>query len=250
MLFYRSYALCVFKMHEEVLIIWVNERKRMRIRISSQQMLKYLGSWLPLKNLFLIPTFYVVSCCNSKFSCDQSVRSEENTDNANSLLITLINQSPEIYGDSLGGLESFSCFLVNRIMEKRQNPPVVTDFRKNPGMIKLIDEHSKRLLLPDLHGLQYNKAFFFHKFTRLSSRSPNNCVVIEDDTVILIQNFLQLFDVLVYHIFLFTLIGFKGNRHTRFVDILSTNECWPLKSVCFKSIKLPVIPKAPSTSCF
>ncbi len=62
-------------------------------------------------------------------SCDQSVRSEENTDYANSLLVAFINQSPGIYGDSfitynihnlchlseecrrLGGLETFSCFV-------------------------------------------------------------------------------------------------------------------------------------------
>jgi hypothetical protein len=143
-------------------------------------------------------------------------------------------------------------------MEKQQNPPVFTNFRKNPDMIKLIDEHSKGPLLPGLHGLQYNKAFF-HKL-RLSARSPNNCVVIEDDTVILIQNFLQLFDgeiliigrkFLVYDNF-FDLNGLDSKAiGIQIVDTLSTNlECWPLKSVRFKSIKLPVIQKATPTSCF
>ncbi|XP_045034558.1 uncharacterized protein LOC116918962, partial [Daphnia magna] len=324
---------------KKLLNIWVNERKRMRIRMSSQQIAeisrllvaieelipvefsrktrtlnelsRFKATELRLLLLYVLPFvlknripdevyqhFMLLHVAIRILSCDQSVRSEENTDYANILLITFINQSPGIYGDSfitynihnlchlseecrrLGGLESFSCFvfenhlgtlknllkksakpleqLVNRIMEKRQNPPVVTNFRKNPDMIKLIDEHSKGPLLPDLHGLQYNKAFF-HKL-RLSSRSPNNCVVLADDTVILIHNFLQLFDgeiliigrkFLVYENFL-DLNGLDSKAiGIQIVDTLATNlECWPLKSVRFKSIKLPVIHKAPPTSCF
>jgi hypothetical protein len=37
-------------------------------------------------------------------------------------------------------------------------------------------------LFPGIHGLQYDKAFFNQ--LQLSSRSSNNCVVINDDTVI------------------------------------------------------------------
>jgi hypothetical protein len=131
------------------------------------------------------------------------VKSEENIEYANVLLVNFINQSPAIYGDKfitynihnlchlseecrrLGALENFSCFifenhlgklknlvkksarpleqLVNRIMEKRNNPSVERTLLPNPDLIKLIDEHFKGPMLPRLlYGMQYEKAYF-HK---------------------------------------------------------------------------------------
>lgn len=180
----------------------------------------------------------------------------------------------------LGALENFSCFvfenhlgklknlvkksakpleqLVNRIMEARNNPSVERTLLRNPDLIKLIDEHFKGPMLPWLHGMQYEKAYF-HKL-RLSTRSPNNCVVIQDDTVVLIKNFVKLTNgetvilgnkFLVYENFL----DFNGldskTVGTQIFDTLSTDlEFLPLNSICFKAIKLPIIHNAPPTSSF
>ena len=221
-------------------------------------------------------------------SCKESVKDEANVDYANSLLVLFIEKSVPIYGDQfltynihnlqhlgeeckqLGSLEMFSCFafenhigklknlvrksakplqqLVNRTIEIRCNPPIQT-VEKSPSVIKLLYVHNNGRMLNGLLGQQFSKVCF--KELRLSCRSPNNCVVMKNGEVVLIENFVEKIDGQVYFLgkkFLNseTLYDFNGLDSkflgTQIVHSLSLNiECWNLKSISAKALKIPII---------
>ena len=217
-------------------------------------------------------------------SCKRSVEEEANIDYAHSLLTLFIQKSVSIYGDQflsynvhnlihlgdeckrLGAFEMFSCFsfenhigilknlvrksakplqqIVNRVMELRSNHPV-QKISTNPNLIKVISEHHNGLMIPGLRGQQFERVIF--KKLILSCKSPDNCVVIHDGSVILISNFVENREGQVYFIGrkfmnsenLYNLNGLDSKTlGTQIVNTLSNNlEFWQLNCISSKTIK-------------
>ncbi|KAI9559462.1 hypothetical protein GHT06_013452 [Daphnia sinensis] len=226
-------------------------------------------------------------------SCKRSVEEEANIDYAHSLLTLFIQKSVSIYGDQflsykyvhnlihlgneckrLGALEMFSCFsfenhigklknlvrksakplqqIVNRVMELRSNLPVQKK-STNPNLIKVIYEHNNGPMIHGLRGQQFERVIF--QKLRCGCKSPDNCVVTDDDSVILIENFVEKREGEVYFIGrklmnsenLYNLNGLDSKTiGTQIVNTLSNNlEFWQLNSISFKAMKIPVIHDIP-----
>ena len=216
------------------------------------------------------------------------IRDERNLNYAKQLLVLFIKQSPAIYGDQfisynvhnlqhlpdeckrLGTLESYSCFpfenhlgklkllvrkcahpleqLANRIEEIRRNLLSLSKASRHSSEINLKDEHFKGPLLVGVFGNQFKRVNV--KNLRLSIKAPDNCVVLEDREVVLIQNIVQQEDDSVQligkkYMFsdnFFELNGLESEAiGIQKVQTLSPNlDSWPLNSVKFKAMKLPI----------
>jgi hypothetical protein len=230
-------------------------------------------------------------------SCQKYSQDEANVDYANSLLVLFINKSVHIYGEQFisynvhnlqhlgeeckrfGSLELFSCFafenhlgklknlvrksakplqqLVNRCMEIQSNPNILGSIKKNARGVALLCEHRNGPMVNGLRGNQFEKVLV--KKLRLSIKIPNNCVVLKNDCVVLIENFVEKSDGQI------NIIGKRflqsGNLYhlnelnsktlgTQVVHDLSENlEFWNLDSISNKALKIPIVHNSIS-NCF
>ena len=177
---------------------------------------------------------------------------------------------------AFGALEMFSCFsfenhigilknlvrksakplqqIVNRVMEFRSNLPV-QKISTNPNLIKVISEHHNGPMIPGLRGQQFERVIF--KKLKLSCKSPDNCVVIHDGSVILIANFVENREGQVYFIGrkfmnsenLYNLNGLDSKTlGKQIVNTLSNNlEFWQLNCISSKTMKIPIIHDIPQS---
>ena len=169
-----------------------------------------------------------------------------------------------------GPLDTFSCFpfenhlgtlknlvrrsnnpleqLVNRIIEIRANQPEFPDKEfqfKNESQLSV--NHFDGPVIRNLTGNQYKK-LIFKKF-RLTCKAPDNCVVTKENHVVVIENFLEMNDSKI------TIIGRKFMNSKNFYnlnglqslplgiqvcDSTGALESWPLESIVFKAMKLPL----------
>jgi hypothetical protein len=100
-------------------------------------------------------------------------------------------------------------------------------------------------MIPGLRGQQFERVIF--KKLILSCKSPDNCVVIHDGSVILISNFVENREGQVYFIGrkfmnsenLYNLNGLDSKTlGTQIVNTLSNNlEFWQLNCISSKTIK-------------
>jgi hypothetical protein len=118
-------------------------------------------------------------------------------------------------------------------------------------------------MIHGLRGQQFERVIF--QKLRLIFKSPDNCVVIDDDSVILIENDVENREGEVYfmgrkfmnseNLFNLNVLDSK-TIGTQIVNTLSNNlEFWQLNSISFKAMEIPVIhdiPQSPKSfvNCF
>ena len=95
-------------------------------------------------------------------------------------------QCPHLVRSSALPLEQ----LVNRVTELECNPPVFSETKnREAGCTKLISEHYSGPMIRGMSGLQFKRDIF--RGLKLSCKSPNNCVIIQGGTKVLIDNIVE-----------------------------------------------------------
>lgn len=139
--------------------------------------------------------------------------------------------------------------LVNRIMERRQNPCFPKPIP--PPQYQLLRPHNKGPVIPLLHGASQFKSLLLGQL-KISIHCPNNCVVLKNAVILLIENIVCQTDkenaVMI--------IGRKLQRAGRELydypmsasslgiyvvnDFQGPLECYHISYILYKAMKIPI----------
>lgn len=174
--------------------------------------------------------FLLLHCAMRILACPTAVKHKNNVEHAKILLTKFVEGCSEFYGDAFicfnlhnllhlpdevfrfGALDFFSCFffencllkltnlikpgrnplpqLVNRVLEKRCNPPRICKARIPKFRVM---KQNNRLFIPSFPRLRVSQqieSLFFGKL-RLTINEPNNCVVLQNGDCFFIENLVK-----------------------------------------------------------
>ena len=213
-------------------------------------------------------------------------RIKENIDYCETLLKIFVQQSVKLYGkrfisfnvhslihlakdvEKFGPIDSFSCYpfenhlqklknlvrksakplpqVVKRLSEMQQN--ISKKVASNETTIDLYDEHCHGPSVRSVYGRQYSRVKMGSFVLRTCV--PDNCVILDDDSVVMIANFVKDASENVFII---------GRKYVTFDDLftypapsrkigtvkvndadLSDLQSWPISSVRFLACRIPV----------
>lgn len=230
--------------------------------------------------------FLLLHCAMRILACPVTVQHKTNVKHAKTLLIRFVEGCSEFYGDAFlcynlhnllhlpdevfrfGALDFFSCFffencllkltnlikpgrdplpqLVNRIMEKRCNPPRLS---KAPTPKVRVMKQNTRLFIPSFPHLRVSQQIesLFYGKLRLTINEPNNCVVLHNGDCFLVDNLVRAEDnrlMIVGRKFMVneSLYDFPMDSKLLGMSVASTlsnqQDLWPIEEIRCKAISI------------